>query len=85
LFSLLDVLTGIPMAEARDDLPLTESAKRALIAEEGAAGAALRCARTYGRALWDRAAYADLTADLIRAACVDAVFWAEQASVSISR
>jgi len=85
LFSLLDVLTGIPMAEVLDELPLTESAKRALIAEEGAAGAALRCARAYERALWDRAAYADLTADLIRAAYVDAVFWAEQASVSITR
>lgn len=79
LFSLLEVLTGIPAPELFDQLPLSEPVERALIAQEGDMGAALKCARAYERASWRRVAYGGLSPELIRAAYVDAVFWAERA------
>ncbi len=79
LFSLLEVLTGIPAPELFDQLPLTEAVERALSAQEGDMGAALKCARAYERASWRRVVYGGLSPELIRAAYVDAVFWAERA------
>ncbi|SRR5579875_756145 len=78
LFSLLDVLTGMSIAQLLDELPLCEPVERALLAQEGDLGAALRCARAYERASWGRVTYRGLAPELIRAAYVDAVFWAEQ-------
>lgn len=79
LFSLLDVLTGIPMPDLLDELPLAPAVGQALLAQEGDVGAALKCARAYERASWGRVSYNGLEPALIRAAYVDAVFWAEQA------
>jgi c-di-GMP phosphodiesterase len=79
LFSLLEVLTGIPAPELFDQLPLSEAVENALLAQEGDMGAALKCARAYERASWRRVAYGGLSPELIRAAYVDAVFWAERA------
>jgi c-di-GMP phosphodiesterase len=78
LFSLLDVLTGVPMSDLLDELPLAPAVGQALIAQEGDVGAALKCARAYERASWGRVSYNGLEPALIRAAYVDAVFWAEQ-------
>ncbi|MGH8229486.1 MAG: EAL and HDOD domain-containing protein, partial [Steroidobacteraceae bacterium] len=78
LFSLLDVLTGVPTADLLDELPLSAAVERALVAQEGDIGAALKCARAYERASWGRVSYNGLGPSLIRAAYVDAVFWAEQ-------
>ncbi len=79
LFSLLEVLTGIPAPDLFDQLPLSETVERALVSQEGDMGAALKCARAYERASWRRVAYGGLSPELIRAAYVDAVFWAERA------
>lgn len=78
LFSLLDVLTGIPMPDLLGDLPLAPAVQGALLAQEGDVGAALKCARAYERASWGRVSYNGLEPSLIRAAYVDSVFWAEQ-------
>jgi c-di-GMP phosphodiesterase len=85
LFSLLDVLTGIPMPQLLDQLPLAEPIERALLGLEGDLGAALACARAYERGFWARVSYHRLPAELIRAAYVDAVFWAEEAQALTSR
>jgi c-di-GMP phosphodiesterase len=85
LFSLLDVLTGIPMPQLLDELPLAEPIERALIGLEGDLGATLSCARAYERGSWGRAVYRRLPAELIRAAYLDAVFWAEEAQALTSR
>jgi c-di-GMP phosphodiesterase len=79
LFSLLEVLTGIPAPDLFDQLPLAEAVERALLCQEGDIGAALRCARAYERASWRRVSYGGLSPEVIRAAYVDAVFWAERA------
>jgi c-di-GMP phosphodiesterase len=85
LFSLLDVLTGVPTAELLDELPLAPAVERALIAQEGDIGTALKCAHAYERASWGRVAYNGLAPALIRAAYVDAVFWAEQTQAITAR
>jgi EAL and modified HD-GYP domain-containing signal transduction protein len=84
LFSLLDVLTGIPTAQIVDELPLAAPVERALVAEEGEMGAALKCVRAYERAAWRDVAFGTVSAELIRAAYVDAVFWAEQAQALVA-
>jgi EAL and modified HD-GYP domain-containing signal transduction protein len=78
LFSLLDVLTGTPMSQVVDELPLATGVKLALLAEGGDLGAALKCARAYERASWHRVAYGNLPPELIRTAYVESVFWAER-------
>ncbi len=78
LFSLLNALLGIPTRKVVEELPLAPAVVRALIAGEGELGSALQCTRAYERGVWDHAVYADLAPHLIRAAYVDALFWAEQ-------
>ena len=78
LFSLLNALLGLPTRKVVEELPLTPAVAQALVAGEGPLGAALQCTRAYERGVWDRAVYADLAPHLIRAAYVDALFWAEQ-------
>jgi len=78
LFSLLNALLGLPTKKVVDELPLTPAVAKALVAGEGPLGSALQCTRAYERGVWDRAVYGDLAPHLIRAAYVDALFWAEQ-------
>jgi c-di-GMP phosphodiesterase len=79
LFSMLNVLVGMPMQDIVKELPLSTAVTHALLGEEGELGLALACARAYERAAWKRTEFAGLDPQLIRAAYVDAVFWAEQA------
>ena len=85
LFSLLNALVGIPMQKLVEELPLAPSISRALVAGEGDLGKALQCIRAYERAAWDHVVYGNLTPSLIRAAYVDALFWAEQARALIAK
>jgi c-di-GMP phosphodiesterase len=84
LFSLLNALLGLPTRKVVEELPLTPAVVQALVAGEGPLGAALQCTRAYERGVWDHAVYADLAPHLIRAAYVDALFWAEQARALVS-
>jgi len=78
LFSMLDVLMGVPMAKIVDELPLAPAVEQALVAGEGDAGAALACAKAYESASWVQARYRDIAPHMIRAAYLDAVYGAEQ-------
>jgi EAL and modified HD-GYP domain-containing signal transduction protein len=78
LFSMLDVLMGMPMAKIVDELPLAPAVENALVAGEGDVGAALACAKAYESATWIHARYRDIAPHLIRAAYLDAVYGAEQ-------
>jgi EAL and modified HD-GYP domain-containing signal transduction protein len=84
LFSMLDVITGLPMIELVTELPLTTPVERALLAGEGSLGEALACVCAYERGAWHLVGFGTLTVELIRAAYVDAVFWAEEARSLIS-
>ena len=79
MFSMLDVLTGIPMPELIAELPLADSVAKALEHEAGDIGQALHCARAYERGTWERVQFRGLNPELIRAAYLDAVSWAESA------
>jgi EAL and modified HD-GYP domain-containing signal transduction protein len=79
LFSLLNAMVGMPTQKIVEELPLSPAISRALVAGEGDLGTALKCTRAYERAAWDHVTYGNLTPALIRAAYVDALFWAEQA------
>jgi EAL and modified HD-GYP domain-containing signal transduction protein len=85
LFSLLGALVGMPTQKIVEELPLSGSITRALVAGEGELGEALQCARAYERAAWNHVAYASLPPQLIRAAYLDALFWAEQAGTLIAQ
>jgi EAL and modified HD-GYP domain-containing signal transduction protein len=85
LFSLLGALVGMPTQKIVDELPLSGAVTRALVAGEGELGAALQCTRAYERAAWNHVAFGNLPAHLIRAAYVDALFWAEQARTLIAK
>jgi c-di-GMP phosphodiesterase len=78
LFSLLNALLGLPTRKIVEELPLAPEVAKALVSGEGQLGAALQCTRAYERGVWDHAVYADLAPHLIRAAYLDALFWAEQ-------
>jgi c-di-GMP phosphodiesterase len=85
LFSLLGALVGMPTQKIVEELPLSSSVSRALVAGEGTLGEALQCTRAYERAAWNHVAYGSLPPHLIRAAYVDALFWAEQARALIAK
>jgi c-di-GMP phosphodiesterase len=83
LFSMLNVLTGMPIKQLVDELPLAPAIVNALLAEEGDIGMALHCVRAYERGRWKEVNFCGLPQNVIRAAYVDAVFWAEQTRVLI--
>lgn len=85
LFSLLNVIVGAPTPEVLENLPLSTPIVRALLEEEGELGAALKCVRAYERGQWHRVSFAGVAPNLIRAAYIDAVFWAEEARAMFSR
>ena len=84
LFSLLNALVGMPTEKIVQELPLAPAIIRALVSGEGALGEALQCTRAYERAAWSHVAYGALPAHVIRAAYIDALFWAEQARALIA-
>jgi EAL and modified HD-GYP domain-containing signal transduction protein len=84
LFSLLNAMVGMPTQKIVEELPLSPAVSRALVAGEGDLGKALKCTRAYERAAWDHVTYGNLPPSLIRAAYVDALFWAEQARSLLS-
>ncbi|HEY6515959.1 MAG TPA: HDOD domain-containing protein [Steroidobacteraceae bacterium] len=84
LFSLLNALLGVPTRKVVEELPLTPEVVKALVAGEGPLGLALQCTRAYERGVWDHAVYGSLAPHLIRAAYVDALFWAEQSRALLS-
>ena len=61
-----------------EELPVSPAIARALLTGEGVLGEALQCARAYECAAWSLVRYRDVPAHLIRAAYVDALFWADQ-------
>jgi EAL and modified HD-GYP domain-containing signal transduction protein len=85
LFSLLNALVGMPTEKIVEELPLAPAIRAALIGGDGDMGQALQCTRAYERASWNHVEYRDIDPHLIRAAYLDAVFWAEQARTLISK
>jgi len=75
----------VPIKQLVDDLPLAPAVVSALIAEEGELGQALHCVRAYERGRWREVNFCGLPQNVIRAAYVDAVFWAEETRALIKK
>jgi EAL and modified HD-GYP domain-containing signal transduction protein len=82
---MLNVLTGVPVPKLIENLPLAKPIEQALLDEEGELGAALHCVRAYERGRWNEVSFHGLQLEVMRAAYVDAVFWAEQARALMTK
>jgi EAL and modified HD-GYP domain-containing signal transduction protein len=77
LFSTLDALTGIPMAEVLHGLPLAPQVVKALTTHEGELGLVLKEALAFERGTWSEATFRGVAPQLVQRAYLDAVAWAD--------
>ncbi len=77
LFSTLDVLTGLPMAEVLRELPLSEDLVQGLSAREGFLGSVLREVIAYERGTWQPSIPRGIKPAVMQAIYVEAIEWAE--------
>lgn len=79
LFSLLDTLTGRPMEEALEGLPLTASAREALLGAQNPLRNVMDLVQAYEQARWEEAGALiqalGVPADVTPAAYLEAVTW----------
>lgn len=78
LFSALDALMDMPMGEALAALPLIQEIKHALLGQPCQERDALQCVINYERGNWDEVKFANLDANDISKAYLDAVSWTDQ-------
>lgn len=85
LFSLIDVLTGLPLETAIEDIPLVPAARDALLGADNDFRAILDLARAYERAEWDTATSLitrlGLTQDVVPSLYLEAVDWGNRISL----
>jgi EAL and modified HD-GYP domain-containing signal transduction protein len=79
LFSTLDVLTGMPMGQVLNELPLSEDLVHALLTRQGQLGKVLHEVATYERGAWQPIAFRGVKPEVIQAIYVEAIEWAEAA------
>jgi EAL and modified HD-GYP domain-containing signal transduction protein len=80
LFSVLDALTDAPMERAVEGLPLGDEIRAALLTQEGPAGSVLSCVLAYEAGDWPRVEHLSVAPDVLRAAYLDAIAWADAAA-----
>jgi EAL and modified HD-GYP domain-containing signal transduction protein len=85
LFSTLDVLTGMPMRNVLEELPLSEDLVDALLTHQGQMGSILREVIAYERGTWQPAAFRGVKPEALQAIYVEAVEWAEKANKAVSQ
>lgn len=78
LFSALDALMECPLDVLLEHLPLAEPIRAALLAREGPLGEALACVLAYEVGDWESVRCANLSAERIRGAYLDAIAWVER-------
>lgn len=78
LFSVLDALMDVPLAEILNKLPLSAEIIEALLQGEGPAGAALAGIAAYERWDWESIESGNIAPGLISQAFVEAMQWASE-------
>ncbi|MBI5878039.1 MAG: HDOD domain-containing protein [Chloroflexi bacterium] len=78
LFSVLDALLDINMAEALDQLPLSDEVVAGLLRHEGNLGEVLQLTLAYERGDWDRLVQAKIEPDVLRQSYVQAIRWTSE-------
>lgn len=76
MFSALDLLLQRPLEQLLEPLPLSEEITAAILRHEGQAGKVLTCVMAYEVSDWDNATLANLAANDILVANIEAVTWA---------
>jgi len=85
LFSLLEAMLDLPLAQVLESLPLSDDVNDALLHGSGMQGAALRCAVGFERAHWDDIEFSSLPPEVLRSTYADAVQWARSVTAEIGR
>ena len=83
LFSVLDALMDMPLAEILERLPLSSEVSAALLAHEGTAGRALACTLAYEQGDWASVMSSEFGNQAVRNAYLAAIFWADQTMVDL--
>lgn len=83
LFSTLDIMLAMPMAQVVRELPLGKELEQALLNNAGDLGAALVCTRAYEHQQWDAVQFADLSRADIATMYLKSVQWSNETGISI--
>ena len=83
LFSTVDALLDIPMAELLGNLPLADDLNAAILEHQGPAGEVLSCTLAYEQCRWQDVVLAPLNAAEIRDIYLDAIQWAASTGQSM--
>ena len=83
MFSVLDALLDMPLADILDSLPLSAETSEALLEHEGMAGQILECVLAYERGDWEQVSLPGLEPETIREAYLESLNWASPASVMV--
>jgi EAL and modified HD-GYP domain-containing signal transduction protein len=84
LFSVLDALLDLPMADVLTQLPLSPDIVEGLARRQGAPGQALKVVLVYERGDWERLERAKLRLDVIGSAFRQAVQWTSELTRSLA-
>ncbi len=78
MFSLLDVLIGVPMDQVLETMPLTPELRGAILNREGVAGRLLLAIEAHERGDWEAIERNGLDLSVLTPAWVDAAVWVRQ-------
>jgi c-di-GMP phosphodiesterase len=84
LFSTLDVVTGLPMRELLEQLPLSNRVSQALLTQQGTLGSILREVIAYERGAWAAPLYRGLSSAQVQEVYLEAIAWAHTANAMTS-
>ncbi len=85
LFSLLEAMLDLPLAQILASLPLSNEVNEALLSGAGIHGAALRCAVGFERVNWDDVTFEGLDIAALREVYLEAVQWARTVAQEIGK
>jgi EAL and modified HD-GYP domain-containing signal transduction protein len=83
LFSTLDALLDKPLESIVSRLPLSPELSSALIAQEGAAGQALKDVLNYEKGLWEPLDQSPIPKEILARTYLDAINWAKELNTQL--
>ncbi len=84
LFSMLEVLMDAPLEKILEALPFTDDIRRALLAQEGPYGEALKCVIAYEQGEFGKARFRNLAPSQMTDTYIEAAKWADQSARALS-
>ena len=84
LFSMLEALMDAPLTKILEALPFTDDIRRALLAQEGPYGEALKCVLAYEQGEFGKARFRSLSPSQMTDTYIEAAKWADQSARALS-